>query len=120
MMKTLTQGYMSTFKEVIMNQAVLNFLSGKGHASTTRQTKSASAGRTVNNLFEAEMNKEYLIKDVVSGDKEIVSFLFTLGCFKGQAVTVISVLSETYVLAIKDARYSIDADLAKAVILEQQ
>lgn len=115
-MKALTQGYMATFKEVIMNQAVLNMLSGKDKASTQQKAKSTAPA---SNLFEAEMNKEYLIKDVVSDDKEIVNFLFTLGCFKGQSVTVISVLSETYVLAVKDARYSIDADLAKAVIVAQ-
>jgi len=111
-MKALTQGYMATFKEVIMNQAVLNLLSGKDKTSVQETPKGTSSAT---NLFEAEMNKEYLITDVVSDDKEIVNFLFTLGCFKGQSVTVISVLSETYVLAVKDARYSIDADLAKAV-----
>lgn len=115
-MKALTQGYMATFKEVIMNQAVLNLLSSKERVLPLDQAKSAHC--IVNNLSEAEMHKEYIIKEVISDDKEIVNFLFTLGCFKGESVTVISILSETFVITIKDARYSIDADLAQAVMLE--
>ena len=71
----------------------------------------------VNNLLKAEVNKEYKIKDVIQGDDEMVSFLFTLGCFKGESITLISVLSETYVISIKDARYSIDSELAKMILL---
>ncbi|RKF18158.1 ferrous iron transport protein A [Alginatibacterium sediminis] len=68
-------------------------------------------------LFEAQLNRAYTIKAVESTDKEIVDFLFTLGCYKGESVSVISVLSDTYVIAVKDARYSIDADLSKAILL---
>jgi len=113
-MKTLTQGYMTPFKEVTMFRAILNLLSGK---KSTTLSNAHRADRIVTNLFEAEIDKEYIIKDVISDDKEIVNFLFTLGCFKGESVTIVSLLSETFVIAIKDARYSIDADLAKAVIL---
>ena len=69
------------------------------------------------NLAEAKINQEYIIKDVVAVDNEIINFLFTLGCFKGEPITVISVLSESYVISIKDARYSIGSDLAEAVIV---
>lgn len=72
---------------------------------------------TVQNLTEVRINQEYFIKDVVADDNEIVNFLFTLGCFKGESITVISVLSETYIINIKDARYSIGSDLAQAVIV---
>ena len=99
-----------------MNQAIFNLLPGKTMTVLQRNYKKARQG-AVNNLSEAETDKEYIIKDVIADDKEVVNFLFTLGCFKGQSVTVISVLSENYVITIKDARYSIDADLAKAVIL---
>lgn len=117
MMKAITQGYMATFREIIMNQAVLRLLSGKVRISSPEKSKNSTVYGVVNSLFEAEMNKEYIIKEIISDDKEIVNFLFTLGCFKGESVTVVSFLSETLVLSIKDARYSIDSDLAKTVML---
>jgi ferrous iron transport protein A len=63
------------------------------------------------------MHKEYIIENVISDDTKIINFLFTLGCFKGQSITVISSLSDTFVIVIKDARYSIDADLANTITL---
>ena len=50
-------------------------------------------------------------------DQDIVNFLFTLGCFKGESITLISILADNYVIIVKDARYSIDVDLAKAIKL---
>jgi ferrous iron transport protein A len=101
-----------------MNQSIASFLPSPLLTFWQKKSNTAQTSRTVNNLFEANVNKEYQIKDVISADKETLNFLFTLGCFKGQSITLLSVLSETYVIAIKDARYSIDADLAKSVILE--
>ncbi|WP_372881936.1 FeoA family protein [Psychromonas sp.] len=100
-----------------MNQAVLNFLPARAVTWLQSKNNSNKTHPAAKNLSLAEINKEYVIEDVVAADKEIVNFLFTLGCFKGQTVTVISLLSENYVIAIKDARYSIDADLARAVLL---
>lgn len=98
-----------------MNQAIFNLTAEKAlrlpsENKSIRQT-------AANNLSEAEINKEYIIENVLADDPQVVNFLFTLGCFKGESVTVISVLSENYVITIKDARYSIDAELAKAVTL---
>lgn len=73
--------------------------------------------QSVHNLSAAEIDKEYIIQNVITDDREVENFLFTLGCFKGEAVTVISVLSENLIISIKDARYSIDVDLAKAIKL---
>ncbi|TCS43679.1 FeoA family protein [Reinekea marinisedimentorum] len=73
--------------------------------------------RVARDLSEAKVNREYLIEGVVSDDKQIVQFLFTLGCFQGETITLISVLSDNYTIAVKDARYSIDIDLAKAIKL---
>jgi len=100
-----------------MNQAVFNLLPNITSACFLSKYKKTRAPRAAKNLSEAQINKEYIIDNVVADDEEMVNFLFTLGCFKGESVTVISVLSENYVISIKDARYSIDADLAKAVIL---
>ncbi len=71
----------------------------------------------VANLTNASINKEYIIKDIRTDDEELKNFLFTLGCYEGEAVTVISVLAENYIINVKDARYSIDKDLAKAIII---
>ncbi|MFN2363111.1 MAG: ferrous iron transport protein A [Halarsenatibacteraceae bacterium] len=70
------------------------------------------------NLTEAEINQEYTIKEVKTDNEEMKNFLFTLGCYAGEEITIISILSENYVISIKDARYSIDQDLAEAIIIK--
>jgi Fe2+ transport system protein FeoA len=69
------------------------------------------------NLTQAAINVTYIIKAVETTDLNMKDFLFTLGCFKGEKITVISVLAENYVINVKDARYSIDEDLAKAILV---
>ncbi len=69
------------------------------------------------NLTQAAINVPYIIKAVETSDLNMKDFLFTLGCFEGEKVTVISVLAENYVINVKDARYSIDEDLAKAILV---
>lgn len=67
------------------------------------------------NLFEAKLGEDVTVKDIVSEDEELKSFLFSLGCYSGEAVTVVSKKKGGIVLSIKDARYNVDADLAKAI-----
>lgn len=69
------------------------------------------------NLSGAAINMPYIIKGVSTTDQNMKEFLFTLGCYEGETVTVISVLAENYVINIKDARYSIDEDLARAILV---
>lgn len=69
------------------------------------------------NLAKAQINKEYTVKKINTNDEEIKHFLFTLGCYEGETVTVLSILSENYVISVKDARYSIDKDLAEVIIV---
>jgi Fe2+ transport system protein FeoA len=71
----------------------------------------------VKSLSNSKTNKEYTIKEVKTNDEELKSFLFTLGCYKGETVTLLSILGENYVIHVKDARYSIDKDLADAIIV---
>ncbi|WP_162046773.1 FeoA family protein [Vibrio taketomensis] len=68
-------------------------------------------------LFGAALHTEHKIKQIRQEDQEMAYFLNTLGCFEGEPVTIVSVLSDTYVISVKDARYSIDSDLAKTVVL---
>ena len=69
------------------------------------------------NLAQGKINTEYIIKDIKTNDEELKNFLFTLGCYEGESVTVISILAENYVITVKDARYSIDKDLAEAIFI---
>jgi len=67
------------------------------------------------NLSEARIGEDVIVKDVVTEDEELKSFLFSLGCYSGESVTVVSKKRGSYVLSIKDARYNIDEDLARAI-----
>jgi ferrous iron transport protein A len=69
------------------------------------------------NLTQADINVPYIIKKVDTTDNSMKEFLFTLGCFEGEKITVISVLAENFVVHVKDARYSIDEDLARAILI---
>lgn len=69
------------------------------------------------NLMQAEIEKEYIVKEISTFDEELNSFLFSLGCYSGQPITVISKRKSGLVVAIKDARYNIDNELASAIIV---
>ncbi len=69
------------------------------------------------NLTHAGSNQPCVIKEIRAEEKGIKEFLFTLGCFEGETVTVISTLADNYIIHVKDARYSIDADLAKSILI---
>ena len=68
-------------------------------------------------LKVAEEGKEYIIKDINTNDEELNAFLFSLGCYSGEPITVISQLKGGCVVSIKDGRYSIDKQLAEAIII---
>lgn len=67
------------------------------------------------NLLEAKEGEENIIKDVVTDDEELTAFLFSLGCYSGEPITVVSHLKGGCVVSIKDGRYNIDTDLARAI-----
>ena len=67
------------------------------------------------NLLEAKEGKEYIVKEIVADDDELISFLFSLGCYSGEPITVVSHLKGGCVVSIKDGRYNIDTDLAQAI-----
>lgn len=69
----------------------------------------------IDNLSKGKVNREYRITGIKSDDRELENFLLSLGCYEGELVTLISILGENYVINIKDARYSIDEDLATAI-----
>ena len=67
------------------------------------------------NLLDAKEGEEYIIKSILSNDEEWEAFLFSLGCYSGEPITVVSRMKGGCVVSIKDARYNIDTDLAKAI-----
>ena len=69
------------------------------------------------NLIEAEEGKEYIISKIETDDEELNSFLFSLGCYSGETITVVRRRKSGCVVAIKDARYNIDNQLAEAIII---
>lgn len=68
-------------------------------------------------LAEAQEGREYIVKEICTDDEELDDFLFTLGCYSGEPITVISHLKGGCVVAIKDGRYNIDHQLAEAIIV---
>ena len=68
-------------------------------------------------LRNAEEGKEYIIKQIETDDEELDAFLFSLGCYSGEPITVVSHLKSACVVSIKDGRYTIDKDLADAIIV---
>ncbi len=68
-------------------------------------------------LVDAEMGREYIVKEIRTEDEELDSFLFTLGCYTGEPIVVVSSISGSYVVAIKDGRYNIDRELASVIMV---
>lgn len=68
-------------------------------------------------LKEAEAGREYIIKEILTDDEEMNAFLFTLGCYSGEPITVVSHIKAGCVVSIKDGRYTIDNELAAAIVV---
>ena len=69
------------------------------------------------NLQMADLGKEYIIQRIETEDEELNSFLFSLGCYSGEPVTVVSRRKGGCTVSIKDGRYNIDNQLAEAIIV---
>ena len=68
-------------------------------------------------LKNAEMGREYLIQRIETDDEELDAFLFSLGCYSGEPITVVSRRRGGCTVSIKDGRYNIDDQLADAIIV---
>ena len=69
-------------------------------------------------LKDAVAGKEYIVLDIQTDDEELNAFLFSLGCYSGETITVVSHLRNSCVVSIKDGRYNIDHQLAEAILVE--
>lgn len=66
-------------------------------------------------LLDAKEGEEYIVKRILTDDEELDAFLFTLGCYSGEPITVVSRKKGGCVVSIKDGRYNIDNQLAEAI-----
>ena len=69
------------------------------------------------NLKEANCGEEYIIKEIQTDDEEMDAFLFSLGCYSGEPITVVSHVKGGCIVSIKDGRYTIDNQLASAIMV---
>ena len=69
------------------------------------------------NLLAAQEGTEYIIQRIETDDEELDAFLFSLGCYSGEPITVVSQRKGSCTVAIKDGRYNIDDQLAEAIIV---
>ncbi len=70
-------------------------------------------------LAKADMNVEYKVTGLDIDGSDVKDFLFSLGCYEGETITLISKFSGQFVVSINDARYSFDKDLAECILVEK-
>ncbi len=70
------------------------------------------------NLRQAKEGTEYIIKSIKTDDEELDAFLFSLGCYSGEPITVVAHRKSGCTVSVKDGRYNIDVQLAEAIIVE--
>lgn len=68
-------------------------------------------------LKDAAEGREYIIRQIETDDEELDAFLFSLGCYSGEAITVVAHRNGGCVVSIKDGRYNIDNQLADAIVV---
>ena len=68
-------------------------------------------------LRDAQEGKEYIIRQIETDDEDLNAFLFSLGCYSGEPITVISHKRNSCVVSIKDGRYNIDNELANSIMI---
>ena len=69
------------------------------------------------NLVSAQEGKEYIIRGIETDDEELNAFLFSLGCYSGEPITVVARRKSSCTISVKDGRYSIDNQLAEAILI---
>lgn len=87
------------------------------HSAPLTQQVSEHSQAVISNLSQANVDQEYTVKKVVPVDQEVVDFLFSLGCFEGETITLMSIISDSYVVSINGARYSLSSELAELILI---
>ena len=95
----------------------LAYAMNKGAASGVMEKGSPNAVSGSMTLLDAEPGKTYIIKDINTDDDEMNSFLFRLGCYTGEPITLITKKKKSCIVVIKDGRYNLDKMLSEAIII---
>ena len=69
-------------------------------------------------LLESELGKSYTVKEIATDDEDMNAFLFRLGCYSGEPITLVSKKKKSCVAVIKDGRYNLDNLLSEAIVVE--
>ena len=99
-----------------------NFMKGRAAAKKNSYTDDVNdvtgrAARENMNLTQANPGEVYFVKEIATEDEELVDFLFSLGCYEGEPITVVSRKRSSCVVSIKEGRYNIDKDLAEVIVI---
>ena len=89
----------------------------KGEISMGNTAKAEGGAADKMTLLDAEIGRTYIVKEIDTDDEEMNAFLFRLGCYSGEPVTLISKKRKSCIVVIKDSRYGLDNQLAQAVII---
>ena len=89
----------------------------KGEISMGNTVKAEGSAADKMTLLDAEIGRTYVVKEIDTDDEEMNAFLFRLGCYIGEPVTLISKKRKSCIVVIKDSRYGLDNQLAQAVII---
>lgn len=108
------QNVKKSAKWVLTNGLCSDILSQELESANHQPLKNGDGGMNMN-LRNAELGKEYIIRGIVTDDEELNQFLFSLGCYSGEPITVVSRKRGSCTVSIKDGRYSIDDQLAEAI-----
>ncbi len=93
------------------------FTMNRPAASTGAKGESYSAETGSKTLMDAEPGQTYIIREINTDDDEMNSFLFRLGCYQGEPITLISKKKKSCIVVIKDGRYNLDKMLSEAIII---
>ena len=101
-----------------LNAAFIRNESGrKTEAAALPDETTEVSGAGGMDLLEAEVGKTYVIKKIDTADEEMNAFLFRLGCYSGEQITIVSKKKKSCVVVIKDGRYNLDEMLSRAIIV---
>ena len=95
----------------------LAFAMSKGTASTAEEKETYEAASQNRTLLDAEPGETYIVKEIRTDDDEMNSFLFRLGCYEGEPITLVSKKRKSCIVVIKDGRYNLDVQLSEAIII---
>ena len=95
----------------------LAFAMDNSSAGAGLEKESINAAKGSMTLLDAEPGQTYIIKDINTEDDEMNSFLFRLGCYPGEPITLISKKRKSCIVVIKDGRYNLDQMLSEAIII---